>query len=46
MTDKPKQKRGFALMPPEQRKKIASMGGQASKGGGRPRKVRSEAGSA
>lgn len=31
---KEKQKRGFAVMSKEARKKIASMGGKASRGGG------------
>ena len=32
-----KAKRGFAALTPERRKEIASMGGKASRGGGRPR---------
>lgn len=31
-----KKKRGFAAMDPEKQRRIASMGGKASHGGGRP----------
>lgn len=33
-------KRGFAAMTKERRIEVARMGGKASKGGGRPRKVK------
>jgi hypothetical protein len=33
----PKQKRGFAVLDPVKLKEIASMGGKASHGGGRPK---------
>ena len=34
--------RGFASMPAEERRRIARLGGQASRGGGRPRKQKSD----
>lgn len=33
-----KSRRGFAAMNPEKQKEIASKGGKASRGGGRPKK--------
>jgi hypothetical protein len=35
--------RGFASMPEAERKRIARLGGLASRGGGRPRKDKSQA---
>lgn len=35
---KDKKKRGLAGASPETRRRVAAMGGRASKGGGRPRK--------
>lgn len=37
MSNKPKTKRGFAIMTPEKQREIASLGGKASHGGGRPK---------
>lgn len=37
--EKPKQKVGLAAMSPEKRREIASLGGKASHGGGRPKKA-------
>jgi hypothetical protein len=36
LNDKGKQIRGFSAMPLEQRRAISSLGGKASRGGGRP----------
>lgn len=41
MTDTPKKKRGFAAMDPALQRKIASLGGKASHGGGRKPKPKS-----
>ena len=38
----PKLKRGFAAMAPEKQRELASRGGRASHGGGRPRRVLQE----